>query len=225
MDNMLTNNGTMDAIAMNNGQLYIKGTYIDVDDLSTINATIGGWKINKDNLSSATGDIKLTKDGKIKIGNATISASGKGAAIKYGISIYTTRYSGAATSDDGEFKLYGLASTSGYVLNVTTSNIVGKQASSSRRYKNHIRDMSQEEAEKLLSLPVVWFQYKKGYLIDGDPLCGKSIPGFYAEDVSKIFPECAVYDQKERPEDWNYRMMIPAMMKLIQDIYKEVRGT
>ena len=83
----------------------------------------------------------------------------------------------------------------------------------------------QEEAEKLLSLPVVWFQYKKGYLIDGDPLCGKSIPGFYAEDVSKIFPECAVYDQKERPEDWNYRMMIPAMMKLIQDIYKEVRGT
>lgn len=223
--NMLTNNGTMDAIAMNNGQLYIKGTYIDVDDLSAINATIGGWKINKDNLSSATGDIKLTKDGKIKIGNATISASGKGAAIKYGISIYTTRYSGAATSDDGEFKLYGLASTSGYVLNVTTSNIVGKQASSSRRYKNHIRDMSQEEAEKLLSLPVVWFQYKKGYLIDGDPLCGKSIPGFYAEDVSKIFPECAVYDQKERPEDWNYRMMIPAMMKLIQDIYKEVRGT
>lgn len=223
--NMLTNNGTMDAIAMNNGQLYIKGTYIDVDDLSAINATIGGWKINKDNLSSATGDIKLTKDGKIKIGNATISASGKGAAIKYGISIYTTRYSGAATSDDGEFKLYGLASTSGYVLNVTTSNIVGKQASSSRRYKNHIRDMSQEEAEKLLSLPVVWFQYKKGYLIDGDPLCGKSIPGFYAEDVSKIFPECAVYDQKERPEDWNYRMMIPAMMKLIQDIYREVRGT
>lgn len=223
--NMLTDNGAMDAITMNNGQLYIKGTYIVVDDLSALKATIGGWKINKDDLSSATGNIKLTKDGKIKIGNATISASGKGAAIKYGISIYTTRDSGVATSDDGEFKLYGLASTSGHVLNVTTSNIVGKQASSSRRYKNHIRNMTQEEAEKLLSLPVVWFQYKKGYLIDGDPLCGKSIPGFYAEDVSKIFPECAVYDQKERPEDWNYRMMIPAMMKLIQDIYKEVRGT
>lgn len=223
--NMLTDNGAMDAITMNNGQLYIKGTYIVVDDLSALKATIGGWKINKDDLSSATGNIKLTKDGKIKIGNATISASGKGAAIKYGISIYTTRDSGVATSDDGEFKLYGLASTSGHVLNVTTSNIVGKQASSSRRYKNHIRNMTQEGAEKLLSLPVVWFQYKKGYLIDGDPLCGKSIPGFYAEDVSKIFPECAVYDQKERPEDWNYRMMIPAMMKLIQDIYKEVRGT
>lgn len=222
--NMLTDNGAMDAITMNNGQLYIKGTYIVVDDLSALKATIGGWKINKDDLSSATGNIKLTKDGKIKIGNATISASGKGAAIKYGISIYTTRGSGVATSDDGEFKLYGLASTSGHVLNVTTSNIVGKQASSSRRYKNHIRNMTQEEAEKLLSLPVVWFQYKKGYLIDGDPLCGKSIPGFYAEDVGKIFPECAVYDQKERPEDWNYRMMIPAMMKLIQDIYKEVRG-
>ncbi len=220
--NMLTNNGAMDAIAMNNGQLYIKGTYIDVDDLSAFNATIGGWKINASSISSASGNISLLKNGQIQIGEAKFSASGKAAIIKYGLSIYTDR--STFTDGTGEFRLYGMTSNSGRVLTVS-NNIVGMQASSSRRYKNHIRDMTQKEAEKLLSLPVVWFQYKKGYLIDGDPLCGKSIPGFYAEDVSKIFPECAVYDQKERPEDWNYRMMIPAMMKLIQDIYKEVRGT
>lgn len=220
--NMLTNNGAMDAIAMNNGQLYIKGTYIDVDDLSAFNATIGGWKINASSISSASGNISLLKNGQIQIGEAKFSASGKAAIIKYGLSIYTDR--STFTDGTGEFRLYGMTSNSGRVLTVS-NNIVGMQASSSRRYKNHIRDMTQKEAEKLLSLPVVWFQYKKGYLIDGDPLCGKSIPGFYAEDVSKIFPECAVYDRKERPEDWNYRMMIPAMMKLIQDIYKEVRGT
>lgn len=220
--NMLTNNGAMDAIAMNNGQLYIKGTYIDVDDLSAFNATIGGWKIKASSISSASGNISLLKNGQIQIGEAKFSASGKAAIIKYGLSIYTDR--STFTDGTGEFRLYGMTSNSGRVLTVS-NNIVGMQASSSRRYKNHIRDMTQEEAEKLLSLPVVWFQYKKGYLIDGDPLCEKAIPGFYAEDVSKIFPECAVYDQKERPEDWNYRMMIPAMMKLIQDIYKEVRGT
>lgn len=220
--NMLTNNGAMDAIAMNNGQLYIKGTYIDVDDLSAFNATIGGWKINASSISSASGNISLLKNGQIQIGEAKFSASGKAAIIKYGLSIYTDR--STFTDGTGEFRLYGMTSNSGRVLTVS-NNIVGTQASSSRRYKNHIRDMTQEEAEKLLSLPVVWFQYKEGYLIDGDPLCGKSIPGFYAEDVSKIFPECAVYDQKERPEDWNYRTMIPAMMKLIQDIYKEVKGT
>ena len=220
--NMLTNNGAMDAIAMNNGQLYIKGTYIDVDDLSAFNATIGGWKIKASSISSASGNISLLKNGQIQIGEAKFSASGKAAIIKYGLSIYTDR--STFTDGTGEFRLYGMTSNSGRVLTVS-NNVVGMQASSSRRYKNHIRDMTQEEAEKLLSLPVVWFQYKKGYLIDGDSLCGKSIPGFYAEDVSEIFPECAVYDQKERPEDWNYRMMIPAMMKLIQDIYKEVRGT
>lgn len=220
--NMLTNNGAMDAIAMNNGQLYIKGTYIDVDDLSAFNATIGGWKINASSISSASGNISLLKNGQIQIGEAKFSASGKAAIIKYGLSIYTDR--STFTDGTGEFRLYGMTSNSGRVLTVS-NNIVGMQASSSRRYKNHIRDMTQEEAEKLLSLPVVWFQYKEGYLMDGDPLCEKAIPGFYAEDVSKIFPECAVYDQKERPEDWNYRMMIPAMMKLIQDIYKEVRGT
>lgn len=220
--NMLTNNGAMDAITMNNGQLYIKGTYIVVNDLSTFNATIGGWKIKASSISSASGNISLLKNGQIQIGEAKFSASGKAAIIKYGLSIYTDR--STFTDGTGEFRLYGMTSNSGRVLTVS-NNVVGMQASSSRRYKNHIRDMSQEEAEKLLSLPVVWFQYKKGYLIDGDPLCGKSIPGFYAEDVSEIFPECAVYDQKERPEDWNYRMMIPAMMKLIQDIYKEVRGT
>ena len=83
--------------------------------------------------------------------------------------------------------------------------------------------MDQEEAEKLLSLPVVWFQYRDGYLQEDDPLCGKSIPGFYAENVGKLFPECAVYDEKGRPEDWNYRMLVPVMMKLIQNLYKEVR--
>lgn len=220
--NMLTNNGAMDAITMNNGQLYIKGTYIVVNDLSVFDATIGGWKINTSSISSASGNISLLKNGQIQIGEAKFSASGKAAIIKYGLSIYTDR--STFTDGTGEFRLYGMTSNSGRVLTVS-NNVVGMQASSSRRYKNHIRNMTQEEAEKLLSLPVVWFQYKKGYLIDGDPLCGKSIPGFYAEDVSKIFPECAVYDQKERPEDWNYRMMIPAMMKLIQDIYKEVRGT
>ena len=218
---MLTNNGAMDAITMNNGQLYIKGTYIVVNDLSTFNATIGGWKINTSSISSASGNISLLKNGQIQIGEAKFSASGKAAIIKYGLSIYTDR--STFTDGTGEFRLYGMTSNSGRVLTVS-GNIVGMQASSSKRYKKHIRNMTKEEAEKILSLPVVWFQYKDGYLLEGDSLCGKDVPGFYAEDVARLFPECAAYDEEGRPEDWNYRMMIPAMMKLIQAIYKEVRG-
>lgn len=218
--NMLTNNGSMDAIVMNNNQLYIKGEYIVVKDLSSLKATLGGWKINANSISSANDTMSLLKEGKIKIGNALIYSNGNAAVIKSGLSIYTDR--AEFTDGTGEFRLYGMISNSGKLLSMS-HNIVGVQASSSKRYKEHIKNVEQLEAERLLSLPVVWFKYKDGYLLEGDPLCGKAVPGFYAEDVSKLFPECATYDEENRPEDWNYRMLIPAMLKLIQGLYKEVR--
>ena len=222
--NMLTNNGAADGIFFNGNQLYVKGERISVDDLYVIGATIGGWKINKNNLSSATGNISLTKDGKIKIGSAVLYSAGHAAVIKSGLTIYTDR-SNEFSDGTGEFRIYGATSGSGYLLTLSgKDNVVYLQASSSRRYKDHIKDVLPEEAEKLLSLPVVWFRYKDGYLQKNDALYGKSIPGFYAEDVSRLFPECAVYDEEGRPEDWNYRMLIPAMLKLIQNLYKEVRG-
>lgn len=222
--NMLTNNGAMDGIFFNGNQLYVKGERISVDDLYAIGATIGGWKINKNNITSATGNISLTKDGKIKIGSATLYSNGHAAVIKSGLTIYTDR-ANEFSDGTGELRIYGATSGSGYHLVLSgNDNVVYLQASSSRRYKKHIKDMTLGEAEKLLSLPVVWFRYKEGYLQKNDALYGKSIPGFYAEDVSRLFPECTVYDEKGRPEDWNYRMLIPAMMKLIQNLYKEVRG-
>ena len=196
--NMLTNNGAMDGIYMENGQLYVKGTYIKVDDLYSLKATIGGWKINANSISSASGNISLLKNGQIQIGSAKISASGKAAVIKYGLSIYTDRQN--FSDGTGEFRLYGMSTNSGKVLTIS-NNIVGMQASSSKRYKNHIRNMTEKEAKKILSLPVVWFRYKDGYLLKGDSLCGKDVPGFYAEDVSRLFPECATYDEEGRPED------------------------
>ena len=211
--NMLTNNGAMDGLFIENNQIYMRGTYIKVDDLSALKATIGGWKINTSSLSSASGNISLLKSGQIQIGDAKISASGKAAVIKYGLSIYTDRQT--FTDGTGEFRLYGMSTNSGRVLTVS-GNIVGMQASSSKRYKKHIRNMTKEEAEKILSLPVVWFQYKDGYLLEGDSLCGKDVPGFYAEDVARLFPECAAYDEEGRPEDWNYRMLLPVIMKVIQ---------
>ena len=66
-------------------------------------------------------------------------------------------------------------------------------------------------------IPVVWFKYKKGYLNPTDWLNDKRIPGFYAEDIYNIFPEATQLNEAGEPEDWNFRVMIPAMMKVIQD--------
>ena len=46
----LTNGGTAQGIYIENGQLYINGTYISIDDLVSLNAKIGGWDISNDGL-------------------------------------------------------------------------------------------------------------------------------------------------------------------------------
>lgn len=56
--NMLTDNGAMDGIYMYNNQLYVKGKYIDVDDLKAIGAKIGGFTIG--NTSIYNGCTSLT---------------------------------------------------------------------------------------------------------------------------------------------------------------------
>lgn len=96
-------------------------------------------------------------------------------------------------------------------------------ASSSQRYKTDIKNIQSEEfmPEKLYDLPVREFKYKEGYLVEDDPLIDNFVPGFIAEEVAEIYPIACEYDG-DKPENWNMRFMIPAMLKLIQDQKKEI---
>lgn len=188
--------------------------------LSSKSGSLAGWTIKDDCIESADGGIKIRSDGHIQIGNVVLNQASdlKSLQVKYGMQIHTRRGVGEFTDGSGEFKLIGIGSTSANYNNLCiASNIVSKVSSSSKRYKNHVRDMSIEEAEKLLDVPVVWFKYKGGYLMPGDRFEGKPLPGFYAEDVYDAFPEGAMLNEDGQVEDWNYRTMIPAMMKLIQN--------
>lgn len=188
--------------------------------LSSKSGSIAGWTIKDDYIESADGGTKIWSDGHIQIGNVMLNQASdlKSLQVKYGMQVHTRRGTGEFTDGSGEFKLIGIGSTSANYNNLCiASNIVSKVSSSSKRYKNHIRDMSIEEAEKLLDVPVVWFKYKEGYLMPGDRFEGKPLPGFYAEDIYNAFPEGAMLNEDGQVEDWNNRTMIPAMMKLIQN--------
>ena len=74
-------------------------------------------------------------------------------------------------------------------------------SSSSKRYKDHIADMTLEEAQKILDIPVIWFKYKDGYLNKTDWLNGKKLPGFYAEDVYSCFPQATQLNENGEPEE------------------------
>lgn len=230
--NLLTHNGTRDLLTYVDGKLYLNGTYIkgktvaadklNVDDLYAVAASIAQWTIKKNYIQSKSGNIRLYSDGRIKIGNAVFSQSEDGDTacnIKYGLHLFCKNITDSSGFIDpsGMFAISGLASNASGSTLILHNNYVYKLSSSSKRYKKHVKNMTSSEAERLLDIPVVWFEYNEGYLAPGDRFDGKPLPGFYAEDVYDAFPEGAMLNESGQVEDWNYRTMVPAMMKLIQD--------
>lgn len=89
------------------------------------------------------------------------------------------------------------------------------KSSSSKRYKDIGSDISEQEIEEWYNIEPLWAKYKEGYLVEGDENEGRYIPMFIAEDVEKYFPE-ATRHANGLVEDWNERIMIPAMFAMIK---------
>lgn len=230
--NLLTHNGTHDLLTYVDGKLYLNGTYIkgktvaadklNVEDLYAVAASIAQWVIKESYIQSKSGNIRLYSNGRLRIGNSVFSQSTDGDTacwIKYGLHLFCKNAtdSSGITDPSGMFAISGLTSNASGSTLILYNNYVYKLSSSSKRYKKHVKNMTSSEAERLLDIPVVWFRYNDGYLAPGDRFEGKPLPGFYAEDVYNVFPEGAMLNESGQVEDWNYRTMIPAMMKLIQD--------
>lgn len=103
------------------------------------------------------------------------------------------------------------------------SGYVCKSSSSSRRYKTNITKVDEElNTDALYNLPVKSYTYKENYLSETDRNCGKRMIGFIAEDVDKIYPKACQYDEEGKPEMWNSKILIPAMLDLIQKQHAEI---
>lgn len=89
------------------------------------------------------------------------------------------------------------------------------KSSSSKRYKDIGNDISEQEIENWYNIEPTWAKYKEGYLVEGDENEGRYIPMFIAENVEAFFPEATRY-QNGLVEDWNERIMIPAMFAMIK---------
>ena len=95
------------------------------------------------------------------------------------------------------------------------------KASSSKRYKDIGSDISEQEIEEWYNIEPTWAKYKKGYLVKGDENEGRYIPMFIAENVEAFFPE-ATRHQNGLVENWNERIMIPAMFAMIKSQKSEI---
>lgn len=90
------------------------------------------------------------------------------------------------------------------------------KSSSSKRYKDIGNNISEQEIEEWYNIEPTWAKYKKGYLVKGDENEGRYIPMFIAENVEAFFPE-ATRHQNGLVEDWNERIMIPAMFAMLKN--------
>ena len=121
--------------------------------------------------------------------------------------------------------VYNSTTTDAPNVHVWANGLLRRSTSSSERYKKDITEELSDalNPQKLYSLPVKSYKYKDDYLSENDKRYQKDIIGFIAEDVAEIY-ECAVqYNEKGQPEMWNSNVMIPALLKLIQEQNERIK--
>lgn len=266
--NMLTNNGAIKGMYMENGELYFSFTYahggtlklggsnngnglLSILDASgaqvgyidntgvhfnqgefsgsvkSLTGEIGNWQIDKTNgkLTSANGAIVLdAKNNMVTINGVDLKANGNGFVIDGGVKIKNSPKSSEFGDESNFFCIENLGSiTDGTHLGVNSQGMVIKVPSSSWRYKSIRTTVKEEELEELYRVKVVWAKYKEGYLDKNDSRYDKLMPMFLAEDMERRFPIAVNHLPDGKPEDWNYRIMIPSMFAMIKFNHEKIK--
>lgn len=201
-------NGTMNISGIGDGtfivraksQSYMSGiTPIGIMSLNPTSKTFAMIGPNEVSAGTFTGDTPLNGNTPM----ASLSSSGQ----------VVSRYA------------YNTTTTDGANVNVWSNGLFRRAASSSRRYKKDITDRLPEELnpDKLYELPVKVFRYSKDYLEKGDRREDKDIIGLIVEELEELYPIAVNYDKDGRPEMWNAQILIPAMLKLIQEQNERIK--
>ena len=139
--------------------------------------------------------------------------------------------SGPCTFDDENnepifrqsMKVYGFGfTTSGWNAWISNNDYrLRAYGSSSERYKILGDSLTEEFIESLYNIEPIMARYKDGYLEEHDERVGVEFPMFRAEDVDIYFP-LAVDHIDGKAENWNERIMIPAMFAMIKSQKKQL---
>lgn len=115
-----------------------------------------------------------------------------------------------------EMPVYGLPTTSAG-SNLHLGTVGGKwtmaYVTSSRRYKQDIKDAPIDPAAALSWRPRVWRDISEVKAVGGKAM---THIGFIAEEVAEVSPEFVVYDGQGRPDSLNYDRMVAGTVAAIQ---------
>ncbi len=116
----------------------------------------------------------------------------------------------------GDVKLNFKAVSGTVPLVVNTSGVI-TTSSSSARYKENIKPLEDPSLDPIGLYDVQVSQYNYKPECRDKELVGGTQIGLVAEDLALHYPNAVIYDEDGRPESWQDRIMIPAMLKLIQE--------
>lgn len=155
-------------------------------------------------------------------GNAFKVTSGNNTAANNTSSVWLFGAADATSRYIGSYLAYNRTYSSTANMVVTSNGIFGRSTSSSQRYKKDISIAGIDDLRGLYDLPVKKFKYKEDYIAADDELYDKPLYGFIVEDLEDVLP-CAVQHEKDQdgktiPEMWNSNIIVPALLKLIQDL-------
>jgi hypothetical protein len=107
---------------------------------------------------------------------------------------------------------------------ITSSGTFGRSSSSSKRYKTDICDVKDAALNpyRVLDIPVRQYKYNSENIPVGKDADDMYI-GIIAEEAASAFPAAAEYNEDGEVEMWNIKVIVPAMLKIIQDQQKEIK--
>ena len=197
-----------------------KGTF--TGELSANTGNIAGWVLDSETgqLKSPNGIIILDAENEeISINGVTLSAYGNGLVADGGFNIICGTEPFSDITD--KFQIFNLGTlSSGNYLRIY-NNLVYMSSSSSKRYKILGASLPEEFIENLYNIEPIMARYKEGYLAKGDERADVEFPMFIAEDVDMYFP-LAVDHIDGKAENWNERIMIPAMFAMLKAQKKKI---
>ena len=184
---------------------------------STIHGSTSGTVYDHIRFYSTLGTTSATGTSVLYIGNNTASG---------------TKY-----NQEGRILLYGKNSYYTYLIpnqSLTANRTVYfpdgtgtlmYSSSSSKRYKKYIKPITAKDLDphKLLDLNVVQFKYRKKANLQYPDMEDLLIPGIIAEDVAKKYPSAVIHNADGSIESWDERRIIPGMLSLIQEMYKDLQ--
>jgi hypothetical protein len=230
--------GTISGTTFTNGSTF---SVTSTGVLTATSGTIGGFTLSSDTIFAGT-SLVIASSGTITGGNSSTLFYG---FVNVGGGFPTgARFQVAGNSDfngniittgnitaqnDFYYPFPNVVSGTANLRLIPGSTPAGRivdNGASSQRYKHDIvnlRDVPELDPRKLYELPVRAFKYNLDYLSTDDDRYDVLIPGFIAEEMDEFYPLAADYEPKIGIHTWNDRMLIPAMMALIQDLHKEIQ--